>query len=213
MQNWSLSVIAFAIVLLQIQVHAENEDSAAEEEFAALFDGVSTLTASFIQRVLNERGEELQVLEGSMFVQRPSLFRWEVQSPYSMTYLLRNLSLTVLDPDLEQVTYEALDSQEEAPVVALLLHNDLDSLSNFSVQRGGNFFELTSLDPQQLLKVITIYVDGDRLDAIDVRDSQGGLTEFSFRHLVENAPIDASVFELEIPPEFDAIGEPHAASQ
>ena len=193
---------------MQYQVLAESQDSSAKQEFLSLFANVNTLTAEFTQRVLNQHGEELQVLEGRMYVHRPSKFKWEVQSPYSLVYVLHNQRLTVLDPDLAQVTYHSLDAQEEAPVAALLLHNDLDAIADFSVRRGRNYFELMPLDPQQLLKLITLYVDGNKLDAIDVRDSQGGLTEFSFRNLEENVTLDGDVFEIEVPPDFDVIGEP-----
>ena len=60
----------------------------------------------------------------------------------------------------------------------------------------------------QLFKLITVYFDNLRLDAIDVRDSQDRLTEFTFRNVEENVILDDAQFEMVIADDMEVIGEP-----
>lgn len=170
------------------------------------------MRADFVQRVLDENGEELQVLEGEMLVRTPTFFRWEVKRPYGLTYVLQDLDLMVVDPDLHQVSYRTIDSPEEVPIVALLLHRDMNVLNDFKVSKRPNAFELEPVNELQLFKLITVYFDKLRLDAIDVRDSQDRLTEFSFRAVEENVALDDAQFEVEIADDMEVIGEPPGTS-
>ena len=183
-------------------------DEDARNELISRFENVETLRASFIQRVLDEDGEELQVLNGEMLVKSPSHFRWAIESPYSLTYVLHHLDLTVVDPDLHQVTYRTIDSPDEVPIVALLVHRDMEVLDDFNVSSTRNSFVLEPMDQMQLFKLITVYFDNRRLDAIDVRDSQDRLTEFTFRDVEENVVLDDILFEVEIASDMEVIGEP-----
>ena len=195
------------LVALGLPSLTNASDSEAKAELFTLFEDIATLKAGFVQRILDEDGEELQVLYGEMVARTPTQFRWEVMRPYSMTYLLNNLDLTVVDPDLHQVTYRSLESTEEVPIVALLLHRNQEVLDDFSVSKGRNNFELKPSNEMQLFKSITIYFDNRRLDAIDVRDSQDRLTEFTFLDVEENAELHDSRFEVEIADDMDVIGE------
>ena len=183
-------------------------DDASKTELIQRFQHIETLRADFVQRVLDENGEELQVLQGEMLIRTPSFFRWEVKSPYGLTYVLHDLDLMVVDPDLHQVSYRKIESPEEVPIVALLLHRDLEVLSDFDVFKRPNAFELEPINQMQLFKLITVYFDNLRLDAIDVRDSHDRLTEFTFREVQENLVLDNALFEVEIPEDMEVIGEP-----
>ena len=198
--------LALAALLWLVPVAAD--DASAKIELIERLQHIETLRAAFVQRVLGENGEELQVLEGEMLARSPSHFRWEVKKPYALSYVLRDLDLTVVDPDLHQVTYRTIDSPDEAPIVALLLHRDMNVLDEFEVTRRRNAFDLEPVDEMQLFQLITVYFDGLRLDAIDVRDSQDRLTEFSFRGVEENAILDPSLFEVAIADDMEVIGEP-----
>lgn len=187
---------------------AQAEDAVAKKELFDRFQHIQTLRATFVQRVLGEGGDELQILEGEILARSPSDFRWEIESPYSMTYVLKDLDLTVVDPDLHQVTYRTIDAPDEVPVVALLLHRDMNVLDDFTVSKRPNAFELEPVDEMQLFKLITVYFDNLRLDAIDVRDSQDRLTEFTFRDVEENTVLDDVLFEVEIAEDMEVIGEP-----
>lgn len=195
-------------VLILVWFSATHADDDSKTELIQRFQHIETLRADFVQRVLDENGEELQVLQGEMLVRTPSFFRWEVKSPYGLTYVLHDLDLMVVDPDLHQVSYRKIDSPEEVPIVALLLHRDLAVLDDFDVSKRPNAFELEPIDQMQLFKLITVYFDNQRLDAIDVRDSQDRLTEFTFRDVEENVVLDDARFEVEITDDMEVIGEP-----
>ena len=200
----SVTIVSLLLVLWH-PLRANEED--AKGTLIERLTLVNTLRASFVQRLLEDDGEELQVLKGKLHMRAPSLFRWEIETPYPMTYLLRDLDLTVVDPDLHQVTYRSLDSTEEVPVVALLLHRDMDVLDDFRVTQGRNYFRLEPLDELQLFRLITMYFKSEHIDAIDVRDSQGRLTEFSFQNVEVNVDIHEKRFVAEILEGMDVIGE------
>ena len=205
---WKLALLLLPIV---VGFNTARADEEAKNELISRFEHIETLRANFIQRVLDENGEELQVLGGEMLVHSPSHFRWEIETPYSLTYVLNHLDLKVVDPDLHQVTYRTIDSPDEVPIVALLVHRDMDVLNEFAISATENAFILKPLDQMQLFKLITVYFDNIRLDAIDVRDSQDRLTEFTFRDLEENVVLDESLFEVTIAEDMEVIGEPPSA--
>lgn len=196
------------LLLTAIWSNTAETDEESKKNLIERFHHIKSFRADFVQRVLDENGDELQLLQGEMFTRSPSLFRWEIKSPYGLTYLLDDLHLTVVDPDLHQVTYRTIDSPEEVPIVALLLHRDINVLDNFKVSERHNAFELEPVDQMQLFKLITVYFDNLRLDAIDVRDSQDRLTEFTFRNVEENVILDDAQFEMEIADDMEVIGEP-----
>ena len=204
-RHWTSTLILLSTLVWSSTLQA---DEKSKTELIDRFQHIETLRADFVQRVLDENGDELQVLQGEMLARSPSHFRWEINSPYGLTYVLHNLNLTVVDPDLHQVTYRTIDSPEEVPIVALLLHRDMNVLDDFNVSERHNAFELSPNDQMQLFKLITIYFDDLRLDAIDVRDSQDRLTEFSFREVEENVVLDDALFEVEITEDMEVIGEP-----
>lgn len=197
----------FFLLLTAIWCNTAQADEETKKSLIERIEHIKSLRADFVQRVLDENGDELQVLQGEMITRSPSLFRWEITSPYGLTYVLRDLLLTVVDPDLHQVTYRTIESPEEVPIVALLLHRDMNVLDKFKVSERHNAFELEPVDQMQLFKLITVYFDNLRLDAIDVRDSQDRLTEFTFRNVEENVILDDAQFEVEIADDMEIIGE------
>ena len=210
MRRSALWVTALATIGVSIgsQIAAAQEpEEASKAALTELLHSIQSLRADFLQRLLADNGDELQVLEGKLIALSPTLFLWEIEQPYNMTYLLRDLDLAILDPDLNQVTYRELDA-EDIPIIALLLNRDTDVLDGFSVTQGQSSFRLEPLDSRQLFQSITVYFDEARIDAIDVRDAQDRLTEFSFRNVEVNPALADEIFELTIPEDIEVIGEP-----
>ena len=173
-----------------------------------LMGRLSSMSAGFTQRMVDESGEVTMVQTGVFRARSPNLFWWEIEEPYSLIYRLETPEVSIYDPSLNQVSFHTLDQSLQLPIVALLLNQDTGALEDYEVTRSRNSFELNPRSDNRLFEVVKIYFAGNRLDAIDVLDESGQRTEFSFHGLIENPEIDDAEFEFDLPADIETIGDP-----
>lgn len=201
------SVQSTAVVLGLIFCWSSNAQEEDKYELLEILNQYSSLSASFVQRLVDKEGEEVSVQSGYMRARSPNLFWWEIQDPYTMIYRLESPNVLIFDEDLNQVSYHQLDTELELPIVALLLQEDAEVLDDYQVVRRRNSFELTPNRNSLPFTSIRVYFAGNALDAIDVLDGMGQRTEFNFSNLQVNIDLEDSKFSLDLPEGVEVIGE------
>src|SRR5262245_57264233 len=133
-----VSILLLACALLPLQVSA-----AAATALDTYLSGVKTLRAEFSQQVTDGRGAEVQRASGSLVIQRPGKFRWEL-SPVSAAGIKQTPQLMVADGknlwfydrDLDQVSVKpAATSLTATP--ASRLSGDGNLAEFFDVRADG----------------------------------------------------------------------------
>ena len=81
----------------------------AIEQLKAFHKQVTTLTGKFTQVLNDAQSNKVQESSGTVWIQRPGLFRWEYTKPYPQVIVADGKHIWIYDPELEQVTVRKED--------------------------------------------------------------------------------------------------------
>ena len=190
---------------------AQAEDAAAVQRLTQLLDQAQTLTARFSQLTLDGSGTQLQETAGELALKRPGLFRWHTDEPMEQLLVSNGEKVWLYDPDLEQVTIQALD-QRLTHTPALLLSGDVSQIQdNFDItfKEGGNVvdFILKPKSKDTLFDSLLLSFRAGVLNDMQLIDSIGQRTNILFLAVKMNQPVDDAQFTFEVPESADVIQE------
>lgn len=204
----------FALMLaasaLGLMVSADSVADDAAERLSERLEPLETYHASFEQKILDGSGERLQEAHGEMWLARPGLLRWEVAAPYAQTVVSDGEDVYLYDPDLEQVTVQAVD-ERVTHTPALLLSGDIGDLTAsydvYHENSGEEVFTLVPSTADTLFEELNLMFEGDRLTELWMTDSTGQRTAIMFSAIRQNADIPDERFTFTIPDGVDVIRE------
>ena len=169
-----------------------------------------SLSADFVQYLLDASGSRLQETTGSMVLSQPNRFYWQTQDPFAQTIVSNGESVWIYDPDLEQVTLQQLDTRTTA-TPALLLSGDNQAIGEqFKIRMTANNdglqqFELRPKDTESLYTYIRLYFLHGNLQQMQLVDSLDQKTAMHFSNLEPNPQIGSGNFEFQVPAGTDVI--------
>lgn len=200
----TLAALALTLAMPAVALASEGAD-----RLTRMLEPLETYEARFEQLILDGSGERLQQANGSMWLSRPGKFRWEVDAPYRQEVVSDGREVYLYDPDLEQVTVQALD-QRVTHTPALLLSGSASELTeSYEVSRqqqgGSETFRLVPKSPDTLFEELQMTFNDERLAALQMIDSTGQETVIEFSDIRTNRDIDDSRFAFQIPDGTDVI--------
>ncbi|MFO7704219.1 MAG: outer membrane lipoprotein chaperone LolA [Halopseudomonas sp.] len=188
----------------------------ADEEVAAqrlnsLLSNASTMTADFSQMTLSANGSSMQETTGNLSLKRPGMFRWHTDAPAEQELVSDGKQIWLYDPDLEQVTIQAMD-QRLTHTPALLLSGDVSALQdNFSItwQDSGNVvdFTLTPKVNDTLFDSLRLSFRDGVINDMQMSDAVGQRTNILFQDVQLNQSMGEDQFTFAIPDGIDVISE------
>ena len=184
--------------------------NASDKLLSRFFTQVTTLSASFDQRVTDETGYVLETSSGAFYLSRPGQFRWDYKSEdpdyeQGQQIVADGNSIFMYDPDLEQVTKRSLnDALGQVPSL-LLVHSGVNihehfNVSDFGVADGLSWVGLKPKDEDAGYQQLMIGFLGEELNMLTLLDGLGNETRLSLTAVKENIDLDPKTFEF-IPPE------------
>lgn len=187
------------------------DDEAAVQRLTQLLNQAQTITARFSQLTLDGSGTQLQETAGQLALKRPGLFRWHTDAPMEQLLVSNGEQVWLYDPDLEQVTIQALD-QRLTHTPALLLSGDVSEIrENFEIsyKEGGSVvdFILKPKSKDSLFDSLRLSFRSGVLNDMQLIDSIGQRTNILFLNVKMNEPLDDRQFSFEIPEGADVIQE------
>lgn len=205
---WLLAVCA---VSLSVTAMAAATDSGTPaKRLAAILKDYRTYQADFIQIVVDAKGSKVQESRGQLKAKRPGLFYWESSKPMAQFIAADGKTVTVYDPDLQQVTIQPMN-QKVASTPALLLSGQVENLAetyNVSVEKQGantTEFTLVPKSPDSLFVSLRLTFFKGKLQEMRMHDSLDQRSILSFDNVIVNEPIDNAAFELQYPDDVDVI--------
>lgn len=174
------------------------------QELTTLLNQFNAMTSQFTQVLYDANGKPMQKSSGSMALQRPGKFRWEVYQPNPQLLIADGNTLWIYDKDLAQATHQKLDQSSNSP--ALLLSGSIDSLqSRFTINypknenAPGQWFMLKPKNKNDMFQWVELrFVKGSLAD-MRLYDNLNTLTDFHFSKVKINPPLDASTFKFKAP--------------
>ncbi|MCP1313589.1 MULTISPECIES: outer membrane lipoprotein chaperone LolA [unclassified Halomonas] len=205
----SLALAASALGLSFASPLALANDAA--ERLTERLEPLETYQARFEQQITGSGGERLQDARGEMWLSRPGMLRWEVEAPYSQIVVSNGSDVYLYDPDLEQVTVQAMDNRVSHTPALLLSGSARDLTNNYDVfheQQGGeDTFTLIPTSTDTLFEELSMVFEGETLTELLMTDSTGQRTAITFNGVTQNGRIDRGLFDFEIPEGTDVIRE------
>lgn len=178
-----------------------------------LLDSIHSMQADFIQTVYDNRGKTIQHAYGTMALQRPGKFRWQVKKPVPQLIIANDSRLWVYDPDLEQVTVRSLkQSADEAPAL-LLSHVDTTIDKDYvvkSLQKNTPHWQWFDLHPRSadnMFASIQLGFINGQIQEMILKDHLGHTTRVQFENIKLNNPISSKAFVFKAASNVDVIDE------
>ncbi|MBU2712240.1 outer membrane lipoprotein chaperone LolA [Zooshikella harenae] len=204
-----LRKLSLALVLTGLPM-ALFADAEAAKALNGLLAKANTVTAKFQQKTQNDAESRSRESNGTLSVQRPNLFRWEVTGPFPQLVISNGKKVWVYDPDLEQVTIQKLDKQLSS-TPALLLSGDVKKLKeNFDISQASKSGDTPSflLKPKaedSAFESLQISFKGEQITGMMLKDTLGSVTDIAFSNVKNNVEIEPGQFKLDIPEGVDVI--------
>jgi len=151
------------------------------------FENVHSFTSSFRQTVTSD-GKSISYL-GELYIQKPNAILWKYQNPVQKSIYIRDNSVFVVEPDLEQVIIKSIP--ESLKFINILQNSTKLSENRFITKVGDNSF--------------LIILKNNILHRIIYQDEVENNIEITFLNPQNNISILNSVFVPIIPTDFDRI--------
>lgn len=199
-----------AVVASIFMVQAANASSA--EDLNTLLNSIKTMKASFTQSIFDNYGKVVQKTYGTMALDRPGRFRWQVQKPMPQTIIANQDKIYIYDPDLEQMTVRRLTVDgNEAPAL-LLSHKDttIDQTFDVSIMQGESalkWFLLKPKDDDAMFSTIKLGFVKNQIKEMELNDQIGHSTRVVFKNIKTNGKLPDKLFKLDPPKGTDVIDE------
>lgn len=173
------------------------------------FSDVYSYQASFTQVVLDEGLNTLQESSGTLWIQRPSKFRWDYEIPFKQHIVSDGKQIWVHDEELEQVTVRKLEGAlGYTPAILLAGSGRLDD--NFAVSkldRQGKlqWVQMIPKTKDGGFEDIRLGFEGNVLRQLEMVDGFGQTTRITMTKNRENHNIRDSIFRFVAPKGADVI--------
>lgn len=209
MKIWS----GISASLLALSVSTSAFADAALDSFIKRLEVLSSMETHFEQVTLDQSGEILQALSGTLTVARPGKMRWQTEPPYEQLVVSDGELVWVYDMDLEQVTIRKLEAKLQDTPALLLSGNTSEIEANYQVTHpdaeGVDRYLLKPLDRSQLFDALEFDYKGDKLAFMRIFDAAGQITEIRFSELLLNPELDEQAFYFVVPEGVDVIDGRH----
>lgn len=191
------------------------ETQKTADQFSKKLLSFNSLKGKFKQIIKSDDQVVLQETSGVFYIQKPGLFRWEVNPPYEQLIIGNPETLWVYDPDLEQVNVQVQDGRSVSP--STLLSGDVDQLLKHyrvsSHSEAGN--EVFTLIPSNntpendeisfSFRELRIEFKQTRLAAMAIIDGLNQMTRIELVDTEKDQTLDPALFSFSPPESVDVI--------
>lgn len=175
-----------------------------------LLSNTKSMTANFSQSTQGGNAKANRSFSGTMQVQRPNQFRWQVAGSAAQLIVGNGNTLWVYDKDLNQVTRQKNSNQIGDTPALLLSGNPSTIASSFNVAQpdmGKNYYVLTPKSSNASFKRLHIAFNAGNPVAMALEDNLGQTTTINFSNIKRNVAISPSQFNFVLPKGADVIDQ------
>lgn len=211
------ALLGFIFTALTLQL------SLADERFIVdYFKNFQTLEANFTQEITTK--EKTDKTAGHLIIEKSDpnqpqssvkaedqpRFIFDYTEPYHQILVSNGHKFWFYDVDLMQVIIKPVQSVLENPVLQILL-SDQPLTANFDIKtvRDRREYLLTPKHTYNDLAIndIQVIFANRKIYSFKVEDVTGQTISFVMKRVVENKPVDASLFDFKVPQDVDVIDE------
>ncbi len=173
-----------------------------------LLQSFQSMQANFVQSISDAQGGVSDQQSGTLIIQKPNQFRWEVTAPNAQLFISDGKTLWNVEPDLEQASRSPL-TQNLSTTPLLLLSGAVSDLHKiFTVtQLGLGQYLLVPTDHDSLIKSVTLVFDHNAIEKISVLNTMGQTAVVTFSQVRFNVAVPAAAFVYQPPQDMQVLSQ------
>lgn len=187
------------------------DEQASLERLETFTEELRSFRATFKQTLYDEDDYPIRENEGVAYLEKPGLFRWEYNEPYTQILVSDGERLWMYEEDLDQVTVRETDEAlGRAPIMLLTGEAPLSEefeLRGMGTREGLQWVQLEPKVQDTDFRRIYLGFDDHSLKVMELRDRFDGATQVVFDDVEINPDIDPDRFRFTPPEGVDVIGE------
>lgn len=149
---------------------------------------ISSFNGKFIQTIIDDNGKKI-IYSGELWASKPQNALWVYQKPIQKSVYINAQKITVIEPQIEQVTLRSLD--DEIDFLQIIQKAKQVSADKYTATVKGQTY--------------TITFKNDILSSISYTDGYDNRVSIVFANPSQNKPIESGKFKPVIPADFDVI--------
>ena len=171
------------------------------------FFDFETFTASFTQSIVSENDDSASKTTGELFISKPNSILWHVKLPTERIVLIENNSISIYDPDLNQVLKSDIDIFEEAKWIRVFTDRDARSDLESIIERSDSSTSIIYKSPllNSQLREFVINKEGDKVISIAINLSGKDEFEIIMEKVELGSNISDDFFYSSIPTDAELI--------
>ena len=207
---FSFIVLVFCLCLGTYSVAQPQENEGALGELVEALDRIETLSATFVQYSVDQRGARIQESKGELKAERGGKFFWRTYEPLEQIVVSNGKDVTVYDPDLEQATIQKIGSQAST-TPAILFSGDTKKIGQLFDVTLNSFeptirqFDLKPKSEDNLFERLKLVFSGNNVSELRITDALGQESTMSFIQTQVNLQLPKDTFIPSLPPGTDII--------
>ena len=178
-------------------------------EFTKLVNNMQTLQGSFNQKVIDNKNNIIQDVQGTLLFKKPNFFKWSYDRPFQSQIICDGELLYLYDPDLKQVVISALQKLGGVSPAMLLVSSSATDHFDIKILKKAKLNLTFEAVPKKIqdstFKKVTISFDGSVLSKMHILDNLEHRTEIDFKQLESNKEINEGSFLFNVPEDVDVI--------
>jgi outer membrane lipoprotein carrier protein len=209
------SLIVFCTVALMLTsgVAAEKPQDPTIARLQSFLSRLQTIEADFTQHVEEAGGEVPEASRGRFSAKQPGLFRWDYREPFEQMILSDGESVYYYEKDLAQVTKSRASLLEETPAAFFVSDRPLTETFTLTVIEDSIWklpgVRMVPLKDGTIEEItLTLHPKKDEILNLEVLDSLGNRSRFTFLKIRYNQPLEQDRFKFTIPDGVDLIDDP-----
>lgn len=149
---------------------------------------INSFNGKFIQTIIDDNGKKI-IYSGELWASKPQNALWVYQKPIQKSVYINAQKITVIEPQIEQVTLRSLD--DEIDFLQIIQKAKQLSEDKYIATVKGQTY--------------TIAFKSDILNSISYTDGYDNRVSIVFVNPSQNKPIESGKFKPVIPADFDII--------
>lgn len=149
---------------------------------------INSFNSKFVQTIVDDNGKKI-VYSGELWASKPQNALWVYQKPIQKSVFINGQKITVIEPQIEQVTLRTLDG--EIDFLQIIQKAKKVDEDKYSATVKGQTYNVT--------------FKNDLLSSIGYTDGYDNRVTILFSNPTQNKPIESAKFKPLIPEDFDII--------
>lgn len=149
---------------------------------------ITSFNSKFVQTILDANGKKI-LYSGELWASKPQNALWVYQKPIQKSVFINGQKITVIEPQIEQVTLRSLD--EEIDFLQIIQKAKQVSEDKYTATVKGQTY--------------TVTFKNETLSSISYTDGYDNKVAIVFTNPSQNKTIESSRFKPIIPADFDVI--------